>query len=197
MLQNATFLLLASTVEVIIPVVVGVVGIALGCLFGVIAVNKSNKSTIGSAEKYASDIKSKAEEESKSIKKQAILEAKEQELQLRNEFEKEKREKTAELQKMEQRLNQKDEILNKKDATLLKRTEEVEQTARNLEKKNQEVDELMRKLELQHETFVHELEKVAQMTQEEAKSMIIEEVKDEARKEAAGYVRNQEQQAKD
>ena len=121
----------------------------------------------------------------------------EQELQLRNEFEKEKREKTAELQKMEQRLNQKDEILNKKDATLLKRSEEVENTARALEKKNQDVDELMRKLESQHDLFVQELEKVAQMTQDEAKSMIIEEIKDDARKEAAGYVRNQEQAAKD
>ena len=196
MLQNATFLLLSQNV-VIVSVITAIVGIAVGVFVGGLIVKKVRENKLGETEKVIAEMKSKAEEECKSLKKQAILEAKEQELQLRNEFEKEKREKTAELQKMEQRLNQKDEILNKKDATLLKRSEEVENTARALEKKNQDVDELMRKLESQHDLFVQELEKVAQMTQEEAKSMIIEEIKDDARKEAAGYVRNQEQAAKD
>ena len=136
-------------------------------------------------------------EESKAIKKEALLEAKEQELQLRNEFEKEKREKTAELQKVEQRLNQKDEILNKKDATLLKRTEEVENTARALEKKNQEVDELMRKLEMQHETFVHELEKVAQMSVEQAKEELFRRVEDKTKQEMIAYVKQKEEEAKE
>ena len=48
-------------------------------------------------------------EESKAIKKEAILEAKEQEIKLRNEFERESKEKRAELQRIENRLNQKEE----------------------------------------------------------------------------------------
>lgn len=195
MLQNATFLLLVSPALYI--TIAGIVGIALGCVVGGVIIKTVREKKIGSVEKIVSDMKSKAEEECKSLKKDAILEAKEQELKLRKEFEKESAEKKAELQKVEQRLNQKDEILNKKDATLLKRTEEVENTARALEKKNQEVDELMHKLENQRDLFIQELEKVAQMTQDEARTMVIEEIKDDARKEAAGYVRNTEQQAKD
>lgn len=195
MLQNATFLLLVSPALYI--TIAGIVGIALGCVVGGVIIKTVREKKIGSVEKIVSDMKSKAEEECKSLKKDAILEAKEQELKLRKEFEKESAEKKAELQKVEQRLNQKDEILNKKDATLLKRTEEVENTARALEKKNQEVDELMHKLENQRDLFIQELEKVAQMTQDEARTMVIEEIKDDARKEAAGYVRNTEQRAKD
>ena len=191
MLQNATFLLLA--------VDMAVVGMAIGialCIVGiVIAILGLLKVT--SARKVAEKIKADAINECKTLKKEAIVEAKEQEHKLRSEFEKESREKRAELLKMEQRLNQKDEILNKKDASLLKRNEEVEALAKSLDAKHVEADNLMQKLEAQHDLFVKELEKVAQMTQDEAKTMIIEEVKDDARKEASLYVRNAETQAKE
>lgn len=72
--------------------------------------------------------------ESKAIKKEAILEAKEQELKLRNEFERESKEKRAEIQKLENRLVQKEEILDKKEDNLLKRNEEVTETAAEPEK---------------------------------------------------------------
>ncbi len=196
MLQNATFLLLSSQV-VIFSIVAAVAGILVGAVCAYVVFKTVREKKIGSTKKVIADMISKTEEECKSLKKQAILEAKEQELQLKNEFEKETREKKAELQKVEQRLNQKDEILNKKDATLLKRTEELDNATRALEKKNQEVDELMRKLETQHDLFIQELEKVAQLTLEEAKAMVIEEIKEEARREAAGYVRNVEQNAKE
>jgi len=66
---------------------------------------------------------SDAREESKTIKKEAILEAKEQEIKLRNEFERESKEKRAELQRLENRLNQKEESLDKKEENLQKRNE--------------------------------------------------------------------------
>lgn len=196
MLNNVSFLLLSAQ-AVIIPVVVGVAAVAVGFFIGFYLLKKLGSKTVKSAETYAAEIRQKAEEECKTLKKEAIIEVKEQELKLKNEIEKESREKKAELQKIEQRLNQKDEILNKKDATLLKRNEEVEASAKLLEKKNAEADALMQKLESQHDLFIQELEKVAGLTQDEAKTMVIEDVKDEARRDAATFVRNSEQQAKD
>lgn len=196
MLNNVSFLLLSAQ-AVIIPIVVGVAAVAVGFFIGFYLLKKLGSKTVKSAEAYAAEIRQKAEEECKTLKKDAIIEVKEQELKLKNEIEKESREKKAELQKFEQRLNQKDEILNKKDATLLKRNEEVEASAKLLEKKNAEADALMQKLESQHELFIQELEKVAGLTQDEAKTMVIEDVKDEARRDAATFVRNSEQQAKD
>ena len=196
MLQNATLLLLAPN-TVLVGVIAAVAGVIVGAalVYFLLKILRSKK--IGDATKVVAQMKAEAENECKAIRKEAIVEAKEQEIKLRNEIERESREKRAELSKMEQRLNQKDEILNKKDATLLKRNEEVEAQARSLEKKHADADALMHKLETQHETFVQELEKVAQMTQEEAKAMIMEDVKDDARREAAGYVRNAEEQAKE
>ena len=196
MLQNSTFLLLSSQV-LLSAVIAGVVGLVVGAVIVYIFLNVGRNSKIAQTKKQIENMKADAENECKALKKEAIVEAKEQELKLRTDFERESREKRAELQRMEQRLNQKDETLNKKDATLLRRTEEVEELAKNLEKKQREADELVEKLETQHDLFVQELEKVAQMTFDEAKSMIIEEVKDDARKEASIYVRNAEQQAKD
>ncbi len=196
MLQNTTFLLLSSQV-VLSAVIASVLGIVVGAVIVYILLNFITKNRIGNAKKVIAEMKLNAENECKALKKEAILEAKEQEIKLRAEFEHESKEKRAELQRIEQRLNQKDETLNKKDATLLRRNEEVEALAKTLEKKQAQADELIEKLETQQEVFVQELERVAQMTQEEAKSMIIEEVKDEARKEASVYVRNAEQQAKD
>ncbi|MBR2377196.1 MAG: ribonuclease Y [Clostridia bacterium] len=183
--------------EAVYAVIGAVGGLLIGALVVVIITKFRSNSKLSSTERLVAEMKANAENECKALKKEAIVELKEQELKLRTEFEKESREKRAELQKMEQRLNQKDETLNKKDANLLKRNEEVEAMAKSLENKHLEADGLIIKLKTQHELFVQELEKVAQMTQDEAKTMIIEEVKDEARKEASLYVRNQEQQAKD
>ncbi len=195
MLQNSTFLLLTS--QVIIGAIAGGIGLLVGAIIIYVLLNVVRSSKIAQTNKLVEKMKADAENECKALKKGAIVEAKEQELKLRTDFERESKEKRAELQRMEQRLNQKDETLNKKDATLLRRTEEVEELAKTLEKKQKEADQLVEKLETQHELFIQELEKVAQMTLEEAKSMIIEEVKDDARKEASIYVRNAEQQAKD
>ncbi len=195
MLQNSTFLLLG--IQALYYSLFAIGGILVGALVALFIIKNVRDRKIGDTEKIIREMKANAENECKTLKKEAIVEIKEQELKLRNEFEKESREKRAELQKMEARLNQKDEILNKKDANLLKRNEELENLSKSLDKKHADADALMQKLETQHELFVQELEKVAQMTEEEAKSIIMEDVKDEARREVAGFVRNAEQQAKD
>lgn len=195
MLQNSTFLLLG--IQALYYSLFAIGGILVGALVALFIIKNVRDRKIGDTEKIIREMKANAENECKTLKKEAIVEVKEQELKLRNEFEKESREKRAELQKMEARLNQKDEILNKKDANLLKRNEELENLSKSLDKKHADADALMQKLETQHELFVQELEKVAQMTEEEAKSIIMEDVKDEARREVAGFVRNAEQQAKD
>ena len=148
------------------------------------------KKIISDAEKEAERIKNQGQEDSKRALKEALLEAKEQDLKLRNEFERESKEKKAELQRMEQRLTQKEDSLDKK-------LEALEQQKANLHKKEEEVEELQEKLNSQHELMIQELEKVAQLTREEAKRILTEEILDATRHEVAIQVRNLEQQAKD
>ena len=134
---------------------------------------------------------------SEALKKEAILEAKEQELQLRNEFEKESREKKTELQKQEQRLLQKEEILERKEDALDKKNESLDQQKRELLNKEQDIKKTQDKINHQHELMVKELEKVAQLTKDEAKQILSNEILDETRHDVALQVRNIEQTAKE
>ena len=145
---------------------------------------------IGDAEAEAGQIRAEAQAESRRALKEALLEAKEQDLKLRNEFERETKEKKAEIQKMEQRITQKEVALDKK-------SEALEQQKSNLLKQEEDIKVLQEKISSQHELMVQELEKVAQLTREEAKRLLTEEILDSTRHDVAIQVRNMEQQAKD
>ncbi len=199
---NLSVLFLASTMPLAIGIVLA--AIAVVAVVGIIVLLVSKMSAdkkIGStkarvqaieneAKAEAERIKAQGKEESKRALKEALLEAKEQDLKLRNEFERETKEKKAEIQRMEQRLTSKEDALDKK-------TEALEQQKAQLLKKEEAVDELQEKLNSQHELMIKELEKVAQLTKEEAKRLLTEEILDETRHDVAIQVRNLEQQAKD
>ena len=150
------------------------------------------------------DIKARADKmiedataECKALKKEAILEAKEQELKLKNELERETREKKAELNKQEQRLMQKEDNLDKKEDSLQKRNEEIEKQKKDLQAKELEIKRTQEKVNNQHELMIQEIEKVAQLTKEEAKKLLSAEILEETRHDVALQVRKIEQTAMD
>ena len=199
---NLSVLFLANTgVTVAIAAGAAVVALALGISLTWLfyqnttvkklgSANDRAKKIVSDAEAEAERIKGQGKEESKRALKEALLEAKEQDLKLRNEFERETKEKKAEIQRMEQRLTQKEDAIDKK-------SEALEQQKENLLKKEEEVELLQEKLNSQHELMVQELEKVAQLTRDEAKKLLTEEILEETRHDVAIQVRNLEQQAKD
>jgi len=198
---NLSVLFLTATMPLWIGIVIAVVTLLVGGFVGLLVFKSVTEKKVGSAdervrkiviaaEAEAEKIKAQGKEESKRALKEALLEAKEQDLKLRNEFERESKEKKAELQKMEQRLTQKEDALDKK-------TEALEQQKNNLLKQEDEVRILQDKLSSQHELMIQELEKVSQLTKEEAKRLLTEEILDETRHDVAIQVRNLEQQAKD
>ena len=199
---NLSVLFLAVELPTFILSIVGVILLAAICVVvGILFYKRSNEKKVGSAEERvrkiignaeeeAAKIKAQGKEDSKRALKEALLEAKEQDLKLRNEFERETKDKKAELQRMEQRLTQKEDSLDKK-------IESLEQQKANLAKQEAEVKVLQEKISSQHELMIQELEKVAQFTREEAKRILTEEILDATRHEVAVQVRNMEQQAKD
>ncbi len=199
---NLSVLFLAGTgTTIAIAAAAAAVALGLGVVLALFFYKKSTEKKIGSAndrvekiisdaEKEAERIKAQGREESKHVLKEALLEAKEQDLKLRNEFERETKEKKAEIQRMEQRLTQKEDAIDKK-------SEALEQQKANLLKKEEEVVHLQEKLNSQHELMVQELEKVSQLSREEAKKLLTEEILEETRHDVAIQVRNLEQKAKD
>ena len=198
---NSSSLFLASTVPawlfaVVLVVAILVVG-ASAFFVGRFLYVKMFKKKIGDAEQAIKIMREEAENECRALKKEAILEAKEQDLKLRNEFERESKEKKAELAKAEQRLMQKEDVLDKKEDSLLKKSDALEQQQKNLARQEGEIKKMQEKVNHQHDLMIQELEKVAQLTREEAKKLLTENILDEARHDAAVQVRNIEQTAKD
>ena len=198
---NLSSLFLASDMNLglAIGLIVGcfIVALGIGIFVGYVVNKKTTEKRLGDVQSRTKKMIEDASQECKALKKEAILEAKEQELQLRNEFEKESKEKKFELQKQEQRLLQKEDSLDKKEEALTKKNDALEQQKKELVNKEQEIKKTQDKINHQHELMIKELEKVAQLTKEEAKQILSNEILDETRHDVALQVRNIEQTAKD
>ncbi len=92
---------------------------------------------------------------------------------------------------------QKEEILERKEDALDKKNESLDQQKRELLNKEQDIKKTQDKINHQHELMVKELEKVAQLTKDEAKQILSNEILDETRHDVALQVRNIEQTAKE
>ncbi len=196
---NLSNLFLAIELPVFIGALVAavVLGGAIGAIIYFFIHRSTTEKKIGNATQQAKKIIADAEAEGRRLKKEAILEAKEQDLKLRKEFEHESKEKKAELQRLEARLTQKEDILDKKEANLDRKNEALEQQKNALTAKEREVAALQEKITHQHELMIQELEKVAQLTKDEAIAILREEILQETRESVAVQVRNMEQAAKD
>ena len=197
-MKFASSLFLMSTGAWIGILIGAVIAVGVGLFFlGSFLQKKKTDKRLGEIDTVVRKMLDDARVESKAIKKEAILEAKEQELKLRNEFERESKEKRAEIQKLENRLVQKEEILDKKEDNLLKRNEEVTRQQQNLKNKEAEVDKKLEEIRGQHEQMLLQFEKISQMSRDEAKAELVAAMEDEAKKDAVGLVRQIESDAKE
>ncbi len=199
---SSLFLASGETTGMIVAIVVAVLAIAAAIAGFVLFFNHKKKvdqanKELGEASERAQKMVAEAQAECKALKKEAILEAKEQELKLRNDFERESKEKKAELAKQEQRLTQREDNLDKREDSLTKKSDALEQQKKELANKEQEIKKTQDKINHQHELMIKELEKVAQLTKEEAKTLLSNEILDETRHDVALQVRNIEQTAKE
>lgn len=144
---------------------------------------------LSSSEQKAERIRQDAIKEAEARKKEVLLETKDQLIQERNQQEKEFKERRNELQRFERRLLQKEDNLEKKTATL----ERESQLLADREGKLKEKDRL---LQHEEERWREELEKIAGMSAEEAKGILIQTLQDEARHDAQVLINKIEQEAK-
>ncbi|MGN1078411.1 MAG: ribonuclease Y [Candidatus Gallimonas sp.] len=198
---NSLLLAVDTWVAIVFPIVALIVGGGAGILVTYVILKrvsrKRSEKKLDETEKRAEEIIRNAETESKRLKKEAILEAKEQEIRQRNEFDQEVKEKRAELQRTESRLNRQEDLLEKKETELAKKSDSLDAQKTNLAQKIEEVQKKQEQVSHQHELMVQELERISQLTKEEAKKQLTDEILDETRRDCAVQVRNIEQQAKD
>jgi len=144
---------------------------------------------VKAAEELAREILSKAEKDAELVKRERLNEAKEEIQRLRAEWDKEYRERKGELQRLEKRLLQKEELLERRSDILSKREEDLKVKEREIENLKKEIDKIIAE---QKAT----LEKIAGLTSEEAKSMLLNEVRKEIEEHVGLMIKEIEAQAK-
>ncbi len=129
-----------------------------------------------------------AEKESEVLKEKKLLEVKEKFLNKKSELEKEVQQRNQKIQQNENRLKQREISLNQRNEELGRKKQEVEQMQTRIdnEKKLLQIkSEELEKMQLQERA---KLEELSGLSAEEAKSRLVESLKDEARMDAASYV---------
>lgn len=143
---------------------------------------------LSSSEQKAERLKRDAVKEAESLKRELVLETKDELLRERNQQERDLRERRAEQQKFEKRLMQKEENLDKK----LESVDRQQQLFANREKK---IEEKETELESHESQLKVELERISGLTMDEAKKLIITNLEDEARHDAQALINKIEQEA--
>ncbi len=161
-------------------------GGALGYLYQKNVVEKK----IGRTEEYAKKLLDDATRKADEKKKEMILEAKEEVLRQKTELDKEINARRADIQRSERRAQQREETFDKK-------LDALDQREKTLNKRQDDIQALEKEAEGYKAKQVTELERIASMTQDEARQMVIERVQKDAYHDAAATVRDIESKAKE
>ncbi len=165
-------------ISIIVSVIIGLAIGAIVAYFVTVIATKSKCSTL----------LSKAEQEAEVIKKNKLLEVKEQFLNKKNELEKEVAQRNQRIQQIENKLKQREQQINQRHEEVQKQRAEANTIRENLnqqlsllDKRHEELDKLIGEERIQLETL-------SGLSAEEAKSHLIESLKDEAKSQAQSYI---------
>jgi ribonuclease Y len=176
--------------NIVIIIVSVLISLAIGTLFGMAYRKKIAESKIQGAENEAKRLIDLAKIEAENLKKEEIFKAKEEIMSSRKELDQEIKERRGEVQKQESRLMQKEENLEKREGNFEKKEQEVERERQEVEKQKQEIEKL-------HEEEMVQLQKIASLTKDEAKTYLLSEMDKELTAEKAALIREKEQKAKE
>ena len=182
-------------------IVLAVVVVIVSYLFTRAAVQKQN-------EAYMNDMRMKAQEmlnqsaaegqilidkatvEADSIKREALLEAKEESIRTKNELDKEIRERRNEVQRNERRVRQKEETLDRKTEQIERKEQSLTAREESLRKQKEEVTQLQEKR-------IQELERISGLTSEQAKEHLLKIVEEDVKHDSAIMIKEVEAEARE
>ena len=168
----------------------------LGLLVGLTIMVIINSLKETKASKKAEAILEKAQKDAEKIKRDNILEAKEESHKLKIETEKEIKARKVEIRELEERLNTRESNIDKRDQTLTNREQMIEDRENNLINKQREIQKEQDKVEEIKKQQVDLLEKIAGYSKNEARNLVMKKVEDMMNLEIAAYIKDRETEAK-
>lgn len=170
--------------QVILSIIIGAISLIIGVVAGRFIFAKNTKQQLEDAENQAKTILKEAELRAETVKKEKQLEAKERFVQLKADHDREILEKNRKIGDTENRIKQKEIVINQKEAAIDKQLKENEVIKENLNRQIEVVNNKRTELEKHQEEHIRRLEKIANLSAEEAKSQLIESLKQEAQTQA-------------
>lgn len=184
---------MSNEVWILISILLAIVSAVVGFF-----VRKSiAEAKINGATNEAKRIVEDANRQAEALKKEALLEAKDEIHTLRTEAELEIRDRRNELQKQENRLMQKEENLDRKDESLEKSQQLLEKKEDSLVVRQQQIEDLESKVGELVQKQQDELVRISNLTREQARAIILEKVENEISHEIAVMVKETEVRAKE
>ena len=185
--------LLDAFTSVGLPIICAILGILVGAaiIFFIPLFRKQRANN--SAKKIIRDAEIKAEH----ITKNAQLDGKQAVIEMKQEANKEIQERKQEVSAMENKLSQREQTIDKRDAALIQKENSLDEKNENLNRRLKEVDKKEAALQSKIDSIIEELEKVAQMSTQEAKDELFARVESKISKEIADYIKNKEDEAKE
>ena len=162
-------------------IIIAVLAAALGYVAAVV-ISRRN------AGSRANSITQEAERQAEVIKEKSQLQAKEEQMRILAEAERQAQQKMQKVQGMEQRAKQRERDLNQVQSENAKRKRELDAIKTNLDNREQLLESRSEELEHLTRQAQEELQRIAGISADEAKEKLIESLKDEAKTAAAGYI---------
>jgi len=159
----------------------GIAGLLIGAL---VAWYLTGQMANSRAKKILSD----AEKDAEVIKKNKLLEAKEETLQMKAEVEKQANARLAKIQNVENRLKQREMQLNQRHEELNKKNTELDELKVNLDNQHELLEKKKQEIEKLYRQSLEKLETISGLSAAEAKERLVESLKDEAKTEAQSYI---------
>lgn len=162
-----------------------VISVAVGLAVGIYIAKYRSKND---ARSQANVIIDEATRQADVIKEKRLLEAKEQEIKIKNEAEKQAAQRMQKVQSAESRVKQREMQLKEQHNELAKRKNELDNLKTNVDKENQALQLKTVEVDRMHKEVTEKLEHLSGLSADEAKERLIESLKDEAKTAAASYI---------
>ena len=177
--------------SVIIAVVITLLVTAVVVYFVTTAYYKKvTEAKIGNADEQAREIIDEAVKTAETKKREAMLEAKEESIRVKNDLDKEVKERRAEIGRSERRIVQKEENLDKK-------LEAIEKREAGFAAKEEEINRQKAQVAKLNEERVKELERISGLTSEQAKDYLLKTVEEDVKIDTAKLIKEMEHKAKE
>ncbi len=168
----------------ILYALIGVIAGGVGLLAGRVFFAKGSRKQVEEAEIQAQTILKEAELRAETVRKEKELEAKEKFVQLKSAHEREVLDRNKKVIESENRIRQKEQSISQKENNLDKQIRENETLKENLNRQLEQVNNKRAELEKHQEEHIRRLEKIANLSADDARAQLIESLRNETQTKA-------------